>query len=116
MERELDNIASALDRYLTAFENGTLDEATCGHRVQALHERATQLTNRRQQIASTAGQPSPPLNLQAVGQIRHQLAAILRASTPALRKAVIETHIAEVRIAHGTITPVYKLPPPSPSG
>jgi site-specific DNA recombinase len=114
VERELGNIASALDRYLTAFENGTLDETTCGHRVQALPERATQLTNHHQQIATTADQQVPPIDPTAVTQISHQLTTILHAGTPAQRKAVIETDIAEVRIAHGTITPVFKLPQPAP--
>src|SRR5256885_8210804 len=36
--------------------------------------------------------------------------AVVRAGTPAQRKAVIETDIVEIRIAHGAITPVFRLP------
>jgi site-specific DNA recombinase len=114
VQRELGNVASALDRYLIAFELGSLDEATCSHRVRALQERARQLTNRQRQVTARGDQPAPPPDCRLMEQIRHQLAAILRAGTPAQRKAVIEAHVAEIRVAHGTITPVFKLPAPTP--
>lgn len=37
----------ATERYLTAFETGSLDADTCGHRVRHLKIRIQQLTHRR---------------------------------------------------------------------
>jgi len=38
---------AAIDRYLTAFENGTLDETTCGRRITDLNTQLDQLNQRR---------------------------------------------------------------------
>ena len=43
-------------------------------------------------------------------------ALVEHAGRPVQRKAVIETHITEVRIEHGALTPVFKLPPALPPG
>jgi site-specific DNA recombinase len=37
---------------------------------------------------------------------------VLRRGTPGQRKAIIETHIAEIKIRDGLIGPVFKLPRP----
>lgn len=44
---ELARIEAAIERYLSAFERGTLAETTCGERVRALGARAAELRGRR---------------------------------------------------------------------
>ncbi|GHJ45280.1 hypothetical protein Cs7R123_26220 [Catellatospora sp. TT07R-123] len=50
--------------------------------------------------------PSP----KAIERLRQELADVLHHGTPGQRKAVIETHVAEIKIQGSTLTPVYKIP------
>jgi len=59
VEAELDKTNAAIDRYLTAFENGSLDETTCGHRVQTHASKATQLRARRAELHDLLADPPP---------------------------------------------------------
>ncbi|WP_249714742.1 recombinase family protein [Rhizomonospora bruguierae] len=114
---ELDTIAgqittaeATIDRYLTAFENGTLDERTCGHRIDNLTAKLDQLKTRqdelRQLICDLPQLPNP----KAIERLRQQLAHILRHGAPGQRKAIIETHVAEIKIQGSALIPVYKIP------
>jgi site-specific DNA recombinase len=52
---------TAIDRYFTAFENGTMTEETAGQRLQTLRGEITQLTARAEDLAGTIGaEPTPP--------------------------------------------------------
>jgi site-specific DNA recombinase len=56
------NIATtekAIDRYLSAFENGTLDERACGHRIRDLTIKLDQLRNRRDELNQLTGSHQP---------------------------------------------------------
>ena len=65
---------AAIDRYLTAFENGTLDETVCGHRIRDLTTKLDQLTRRRTELSEVLdSQPKPP-SPEAVDQLRRDLA------------------------------------------
>jgi site-specific DNA recombinase len=53
---------AAIDRYLTAFDNATLDERTCGHRVRDLAATRDHLTARREEPRDLAApRPAQPL-------------------------------------------------------
>ena len=41
---------TAIDRYLSAFENGTLDESICGRRINQLTTQLDQLTARQTEL------------------------------------------------------------------
>ncbi len=116
-QAELDTITgkittteAAVDRYLTAFENGTLDERTCGHRIQDLTLKLDQLRARQDELHQLRNDlpalPSP----KAIERLRRELADVLQHGTPGQRKAVIENHVAEIKIQGSTLTPVYKIP------
>ncbi|MBL0888488.1 recombinase family protein [Myceligenerans indicum] len=85
---------AAIDRYLTAFENGTLDERTCGRRVNDLTVKLDQLKTRHDELRQLCHDlpqlPSPT----AIEQLRQDLAHVLRHGTPGQRKAVIETRVS----------------------
>jgi site-specific DNA recombinase len=52
---------AAIDRYLTAFENGTLDERTCGHRINDLTAKLGQLKTHRDELDDLVNDlPTPP--------------------------------------------------------
>jgi len=115
LDKQITNANAAIDRYLTAFENGTLDDQTCGQRVRNLHTRLHQLQARRAEISDHAStEPAPPTATE-LADIRDLLAHVFAHGTPGQRKAVIETHIAEIRIQGDKIIPVFKLPNPGTS-
>jgi site-specific DNA recombinase len=101
---------AAIDRYLTTFENATLDERTCAHRVRDLALRRENLTARRDQLRELANTtldlPSPA----TIKQLRQDLAHVLDHGTPGQRKAIIESHVAEIKIEDGQLIPIFKIP------
>jgi site-specific DNA recombinase len=73
----------AIDRYLTAFENGTLDERACGHRIRDLAVKLDQLNARQDELAQlTDHTPNPP-DPAAIAHLRRHLADVLTHGTPA---------------------------------
>jgi len=101
---------AAIDRYLTAFENGTLDERTCGSRIRDLTTKLDQLRVRRDDLAELVhAEPIPP-SLSAIEQLRRDLAHVLANGTPGQRKAIIETHIAEIKIEGTNLIPIFMIP------
>jgi site-specific DNA recombinase len=101
---------AAIDRYLTAFENGTLDEHTCGHRIRDLTARIHQLHARRDDVADLTGDGPQPPSPQAIQQLRDHLADVLDHGTPGQRKAIIETHVAEIKIEGHRLIPIFRVP------
>jgi site-specific DNA recombinase len=101
---------TAIDRYLTAFENETLDERTCGSRVRDLSAKLDQLKIRKAELAELIHtQPEPP-NAQAIEQLRRELGQVLAHGTPGQRKAVIEEHVAEIKIQGDQLIPIFMIP------
>ena len=113
---ELDSITgraaatqAAIDRYLTAFENGTLDETTCGRRITELTSQLDQLNQRRAELNEAAVLPQEP-DPAEIERIHRHLADILVSGTLGQRKAVMETHIVEIRFDGDQLIPVYRIP------
>ncbi len=103
---------AAIDRYVSAFENGTMDDTTAGPRITALHAEIEQLHARHHEITDTiADQPAapPPATIAQLGTYLHD---ILDAGTPAQRKAAVEALIDEIRITEEGIIPVFRIPGP----
>ncbi len=107
---EITTADTAINRYLTAFENGSLDERTCGHRVQDLAIKLDQLKARQDELRQMCLDLPQPPSPRAVQRLRQDLAHVLTHGTPGQRKAVIESHIAEIKIAGDKLTPTYKIP------
>lgn len=119
---QITTIEAAISRYHTAFENGTMDDATAGPRIRELRQRLAQLHTRHAELeADLATQPAPPPPA-TITRIREHLTTIMASGTPTERKAAIETLIAEVRLTDQGIVPVFKIPtdttmpPPDPDG
>jgi site-specific DNA recombinase len=101
---------AAIDRYLTAFENGSLEERTCGQRIRDLATRLDQLTLRRDELTHLAqASPAPP-SPEAIAALRQHLAEVITHGTLGQRKALIETHIAEITLDGDTLTPIFLIP------
>jgi site-specific DNA recombinase len=100
----------AIDRYLSAFENDSIDERTCGHRIRDLAVKLDQLKARQEELAQlTCHAPNPP-DPAAIEHLRRHLAEVLTHGTPGQRKAIIETHVAEIKIEGTRLVPVFMIP------
>ncbi|MBM0231184.1 recombinase family protein [Micromonospora sp. STR1_7] len=107
---QITSTENAIDRYHTAFENGTMDDATAGPRIRDLRQRLAQLRTRHTELdASLTSQPEPPPP-GTVARIRDHLSAIMTSGTATERKAAVETLIAEVQLTDQGVVPVFKIP------
>jgi site-specific DNA recombinase len=109
-EHELARTSAAIDRYLTAFENGTLDPEDLAGRLAQLTTRSAQLCARGEQLASqAAASPAAP----PAATLR-QVADIVAAGSHSQPKALIEALIHQIKITGpGRIGPVFRIPQPA---
>ena len=112
-ERELARTGAAIDRYLTAFENGTLDLEDLAGRLAQLKNTSRQQAARRAvlagQLASAPAMPPPA----ALRQVADHVSEVIIAGSHNQRKALIEALVAQVEIAGpGRIVPVFRIPQP----
>jgi site-specific DNA recombinase len=110
-ERELARTNAAIDRYLAAFENGTLEPEDLAGRLAQLKARTGQLTARRDELASQLdAEPAmpPPATLR---EIAHHIDQIIGSGSHNQRKALIEALVAQIKITPpGRIVPVLRIP------
>jgi site-specific DNA recombinase len=85
---EIEQADAAIGRYLTAFEQGTLSPELCGDRVRDLRTRIERLARCR----TAAARPGPRVPTRHPGQ----------------RKAIIETHVVEIRIEGDQLIPTSR--------
>ncbi|MGE5137685.1 MAG: recombinase family protein, partial [Gemmatimonadota bacterium] len=113
-ERELARIGAATDRYLAAFEQGTLDPEDLAPRLAQLKARSAQLRARREQIAGQiAATPAAP-PVATLRQVADHIDDIIRAGTENQRKALIEALVAQIKITGpDRIVPVFRIPRPA---
>jgi site-specific DNA recombinase len=112
-ERELARTSVAIDRYLAAFENGTLNPEDLAGRLAQLKTKTKQLAMRRDelaaQIASAPAMP-PPATFQ---QVADHIDQVIGSGTHSQRKALVEALVAQVKITGpGRIVPVFRIPQP----
>jgi site-specific DNA recombinase len=106
---------AAIDRYHSAFENGTMDDTTAGQRLKTLHDQIAQLTIRAEELTEALSHEPAPPPADVIEDLQAYLADAIASGTPAERKAAIEALVAEVRITEDGLIPVFRIPgPPSP--
>lgn len=105
---------AAIERYHTAFENGTMDDTTCGPRLRQLRAELAQLAARRDEISDTIDTPPAAPAPETLNHIRTYLADTITHGTTAERKAAIEALIHEIKITTEGVIPVFKIPQPDP--
>jgi site-specific DNA recombinase len=110
-EHALARTGAAIDRYLTAFENGTLDPKDLAGRLAQLKARSQQLRARRGELASgltDVPAPPPPATLR---QVADHIDVIIGSGSHSQRKALVEALVAKVKITGpGRIVPVFRVP------
>lgn len=113
VQTELIKTNHAIDRYLTAFENGTLQEDDLATRLAGLKTKTQQLRTRHDELTNQlidTPQPLPPATLTEVAD---HITEIITTGTDNQRKALIETLITEIKITRpDTLVPVFRVPQP----
>ena len=113
-DHDLAKTGAAIDRYLAAFENGTLDPEDLAPRLAQLKARSEQLRARRDELASqVAASPAAP-PAATLRQVGDHIANIVAAGSHSQRKALIEALIDQIKITGpGRIVPVFRVPQPA---
>jgi site-specific DNA recombinase len=110
-EHELARTGAALDRYLPAFEDGTLDPEDLAGRLAQLKARSHQLRARRDELASGLTDVPAPPPPAALRQVADHIDEIISADTHTQRKALTEALVANVKITGpGRVVPVFRIP------
>jgi site-specific DNA recombinase len=111
--RELKDTSAAIDRYLIAFEKGTLDDEDTHvrDRLAALKIQSKQLRARKAQLELDLDRPPQTLTPADQTKIRDRIREIITSGVPNARKAMCEAPIQEIAIiADDTIRPIFKIP------
>ncbi len=110
---ELAKAQQAIDRYLNAFENGTLDPELLAGRLSELRAKTGQLITRRDELtAALANEPTAPKPATLDGIADH-IADIITNGSRTQAKALIETLVAQVAITGpDRLVPTFRIPQP----
>ncbi len=113
VDTELNKVNAAIDRYLSAFERGTLDEEMVADRLPALREQTKQLRARRTELAAAIDeQPTAP-DITTLTEVADHINEIITDGTANQRKALIEALVPQVKITGpDRLVPVFRIPQP----
>ncbi|MGH3614152.1 MAG: recombinase family protein [Pseudonocardia sp.] len=110
---ELTETRNATERYLRAFENGTLDEELVAERLTTLRATARPLTARRDELAADLHKAPTVPDPAPLNDVADHLAEIITNGTPNQRKALVEALVARVTITGpDRLVPVFRVPQP----
>ena len=112
LDAELAKAEAGIDRYLRAFETGSMPEEVCGERVKTLAAQATALRARRQEVADQIEEVdltcATPEQLAA---LREQINQAVADGSPATVKSLLQALIHEIRVdSRHAIHPVFRVP------
>ena len=112
---EVRKTEDAIERYLTAFENGTLPEAIFADRIKGLSARAAELRFTRDELreALTSGHiPAPTPD--ELHMIRSEIARALSQDDGAAQKRLVQKIVHDIRIeGRDHIIPTFRVPVPT---
>jgi site-specific DNA recombinase len=112
VEAEVRKAEDAIERYLTAFESGTLSAAQLGTRVQALGVKVAELRMSRQKLAdevseTEVGAPSE----EALARVCASIREVVASGPPRMQKALLQALVHEVRVeGRQAVTPWFRVP------
>jgi hypothetical protein len=110
--RPLAKAEQAIERYLLAFEAGSLPEAQCGERVRTLGAKIAELRDRRTELAEAIeGADLRPPTEQQIANIRQQVLAAIANGTDRERKTLLQALVHEVRVeGRDRVIPTFRVP------
>ena len=102
----------AIERYLSAFEAGTLSEAQCGKRLEGLATKVRDLRERREELVVAVQQASATApDAEVIAEMRHHIEkAVTDGAVPA-RKALLQALVHEIRVeGRDRVVPWFRVP------
>jgi len=109
---EIGKAEAAIDRYLDAFEAGTLREQQCGRRIEALTVKLVELKTRQDELRDlldTEHDPTP--SPQELAELLERVRAAVRHGPLPVRKSLVDALVEEIRVhSRDHIVPVFRLP------
>jgi site-specific DNA recombinase len=113
IQTELTKTNQAIDRYLTAFERGTLDETLVADRLTQLRDKTKQLRIRHDELTLTLDTPPTAPSTATLDQITEHITTIINTGSANQRKALIENLVDHVTITGpDRLIPVFRIPQP----
>ena len=113
-EHQLARTGAAIGRYLTAFENGTLDPEDLASRLTALKARSRQLSIRRDELTAQLAEPPTVPPTAILQEVADHIGQVINSGSHNQRKALIEALVAQVKITGpGRIVPVVRILQPA---
>src|ERR1019366_9748292 len=112
LDAELSKVDAGIDRYLRAFETGTMPESICGERVKELGLRATALRASRQDLADEMDQAdlTAPTK-EELSELRERVAEAVAEGSTAPIKVLLQALIHEIRVdSKEAIHPIFRVP------
>jgi site-specific DNA recombinase len=110
-ETDLTKAEEAIERYLLAFENGSMPEATCSQRVQALAEKAAELREHRADLNAEADMTDTGPTQQDIEAIRTRITKTVNHGDAAAQKDLLAALVHDIQATgRDNIRPVFKIP------
>jgi chromosome segregation ATPase len=109
---KLTQTRAAIDRYLHAFENGSMPEDACAPRLAKLTEQAKTLESNAADLAAREADETPQRSTAAdIAGLREQLRAAIQTAAPARLKLILQALTHEIRIdSRQSIEPTFQVP------
>jgi site-specific DNA recombinase len=108
---EIGKAEAAIDRYLDAFEAGTLREQQCGRRIETLTAKLVELKTRQDELRDlldTAHDPTP--DPQELAELLERVRAAVQHGPLPVRKTLVDALVEEIRVhSRDHIVPVFRL-------
>ena len=103
-------IERSIDRYLRAFEAGTLPEAACS-RIKALSEQVLVIRRHRDQLDDESDEPPVPGSPAELSELRSRVREAIATGSPAVVKELLGALVHEIRVeSRRAIRPVFRVP------
>jgi len=111
LSEQLANREAIVDRYLTDYEDNTIDRDTVARRIDKISEEIRHLRHRRDEVTYLLDVSADEPDGAHLIQLRDRVTEIINTGAAPARKAICEALIAEVRLnATATVTPVFRVP------
>jgi site-specific DNA recombinase len=113
IDAELVKANTAVERYFTAFENGTMTEETAAPRLDKLGTKIKQLRQRRDELTEELdGEPTMPAPAELAEIVAH-IDEVIDRDQPAQTKTLIDALVAEVKVTGpNQVVPIFRIPQP----
>ena len=102
----------AIERYLSAFEAGTLSEAQCGKRLEGLAAKVRDLRQRREELVVAVQQASASApDAEVIAEMRHHIEKAVTGGAVPARKALLQALVHEIRVEdRDRVVPWFRVP------